>query len=94
MISHNTPGSFVFQNGGQNKELRVERRHIELENDLKEQLSRSLGQSDLYFWRLRTLSRCPYHFGISYTDYSVDRDEVREVFEKEIKGPGRLLGYR
>ena len=77
---------------------------IELEKDLKEQVSRNLRQSEIvdfmkvkdpmYSWRLRTLSRHLHHFGIRYTDYSVDIDEVREAVEKEMKGPGRLLGYR
>ena len=77
---------------------------IELENDLKEKVSRNLRQSEIvdfmkvkypmYSWILRTLSRRLHHFGITYTDYSVDIEEVREAVEKEMKGPGRLLGYR
>ena len=76
---------------------------IELENDLKEQVSRNLRQSEIdfmkvkypmYSWSLRTLSRHLHHFGITYTDYSVDIEEGREAVEKEMKGPGRLLGYR
>ena len=76
----------------------------ELENDLKEQVSRDLRQLEIvdfmrvkypmYSWCLRTLSCRLHHFGIRYTDYSVDIDEVREAVEKEMKGPGRLLGYR
>jgi len=70
---------------------------IELENDLKEQASRNLRQSEIvdfmrvkypvYSWSLRTLSRRFHHFGIRYTDYSVDIDEVTEAVEKEMKGP-------
>ena len=77
---------------------------IELMNDLKENVSRNLRQSEIvdlmkvkypmYSWSLRTLSRRLHHFGIRYTDYSVDIDEVKEAVEKEMKGPGRLLGYR
>ena len=77
---------------------------IELEKDLKEQVSRNLRQSEIvdsmrakypmYSWSLRTLSRRLHHFGIRYTDYFVDIDEVREAVENEMKGPGRLLGYR
>ena len=76
---------------------------IELENDLKEKVSRNLQQSEIvdfmkvkypmYSWILRTLSRRLHHFGITYTDYSVDIEEVREAVEKEMKGAGRLLGY-
>ena len=78
--------------------------HIELENDLKGQISRNLLQSDIvdlmkveysiYSWSLRTLSRRLHHFGIWYIDYSVDTDEVKEAVKKEMKGPGRVLGYR
>ena len=74
---------------------------IELENDLKEQVSRNLRQSEIvdfmkvkyptYSWSLRTLSRRLHHFGITYTDYSVDIEEVREAVEKEMKGPGRCF---
>ena len=78
---------------------------IELKmNDLKENVSRNLRQSEIvdlmkvkypmYSWSLRTLSRRLHHSGIRYTDYSVDIDEVKEAAEKEMKGPGRLLGYR
>ena len=35
-----------------------------------------------------------HHFGIRYTAYSVDLDEVKGAVEKEMKGPGCLLGYR
>jgi len=48
----------------------------------------------MYSWRLRTLSCCLHHFEMSYTDYSLGIEEVREAVEKEMKGPGRLLGYR
>ena len=77
---------------------------IELENDLKEQVSHNLRQSEIvdlmkvkypmYCWSLRTLSRRLQHFGITYTDYSVDIEEVKEAVQKEMKGPERLLGYR
>ena len=51
---------------------------IELMNDLKENVSRNLRQSEIvdlmkvkypmYSWSLRTLSRRLHHFGIRYTD--------------------------
>ena len=34
------------------------------------------------------------YFGIQFTDYSVDIDDVREAVEEEMNGPGSLLGYR
>ena len=77
---------------------------LELKNDLKEQGSRNQRQSEIvdlmkvkypiYCWSLRTLSRLLHHFEIIYTDYSVDLDEVKGAVEREMKGPGSLLGYR
>ena len=77
---------------------------VELENELRKHVSRNLRQSEIvdlmrvkfpmYSWSLRTLSRRLHHFGITFTDYSVDVDEIKEVVEKEMKGPGKLLGYR
>ena len=77
---------------------------VELENELRKHVSRNLRQSEIvdlmrakfpmYSWSLRTLSRRLHHFGITFTDYSVDVDNIKEVVEKEIKGPGKLLGYR
>ena len=59
---------------------------LELKNDLKEQVSRNLRQLEIvdlmkvkysiYCWSLRTLSRRLHHFGIRYTDYSVDLEVV------------------
>ena len=77
---------------------------LEIKNDLKEQVSRNLRQSEIvdlmkvkypiYCWSLRTLSRRLHHFEIIYTEYSVDLDEVKGAVEREMKGPGSLLGYR
>ena len=77
---------------------------VELENELRKHVSRNLRQSEIvdlmrvkfpmYSWSLRTLSCRLHHFGITFTDYSVDVDNIKEVVEKEMKGPGKLLGYR
>ena len=48
----------------------------------------------MYAWSPRTLSRRLQYFGIEFTDYSVDIDDVREAVAKEMDGPGGLLGYR
>ena len=47
-----------------------------------------------YAWSPRTLTRRLQYFGIQFTDYSVDIDDVREAVEEEMNGPGSLLGYR
>ena len=48
----------------------------------------------MYAWSLRSLTRRLQYFGIQFTDYSVDIDDVREAVEKEMNSPGSLLGYR
>ena len=46
----------------------------------------------MYAWSLRSLTRRMQYFGIQSTDYEVN--DVEEAVEKEISGPGKLLGYR
>ena len=48
----------------------------------------------MYAWSPRSLTRRLQYFGIQFTDYSVDIDDVREAFEEEMNGPGSLVGYR
>ena len=48
----------------------------------------------MYTWSPRTLARRLQYFAIQFTDCSLDTDDVREAVEKEINGPGSLLGYR
>ena len=48
----------------------------------------------MYAWSIRTLSRRLQYFGITFTDYSVDVDDLRVAVGKEMEGPGSLLGYR
>ena len=38
----------------------------------------------MYAWSPRTLTRRLQYFGIQFTDYSVDIDDVREAVEEEI----------
>ncbi len=47
-----------------------------------------------YAWSSRTLDRRLCHFEIRYSDKEVTVDQVREAVQKEINGPGKLLGYR
>lgn len=47
-----------------------------------------------YAWSLRTLDRRLNYFEIRRTDTNVSVEEVKEAVEKEIDGPGQLLGYR
>jgi hypothetical protein len=47
-----------------------------------------------YAWSIRSLDRRLRHFNIFYNDRSVKVDDVKEAVEEELKGPGKLLGYR
>ena len=47
-----------------------------------------------YPWSLRSLDRRLRHFEINYNDANVKVDEVVEAVQKELEGPGKLLGYR
>lgn len=47
-----------------------------------------------YPWSLRTLDRRLRHFDIFYNDKSVEVEDVQTAVGNELKGPGKLLGYR
>ena len=47
-----------------------------------------------YVWSLRTLDRRLQYFGITYTDQTVEVDEVEDAVKQEMQEPGKLLGYR
>ena len=47
-----------------------------------------------YPWSLRTLDRRLRHFDICYNDKSVEVEDVQTAVGNELKGPGKLLGYR
>ena len=43
---------------------------------------------------IRTLDRRLRYFNIFYNDSGVKVDDVKAAVENELKGPGKLLGYR
>ena len=47
-----------------------------------------------YAWSIPTLDRRLRHFDISYINKATTEDEIRTAVEKELEGPGKLLGYR
>ncbi len=47
-----------------------------------------------YTWSFRSLDRRLREFNIFFTDREVSVDQVKEAVQKEIQGPGQLLGYR
>jgi 3-methyladenine DNA glycosylase Mpg len=47
-----------------------------------------------YAWSIRTLDRRFSYFDIKRTDRNVTVDQVKEAVQKELNGPGQLLGYR
>ena len=47
-----------------------------------------------YAWSLRSLDRRLSYFNIYRNDKSVSVENVKSAINKELQGPGRLLGYR
>ena len=47
-----------------------------------------------YTWSLRSLDRKLSYFNIHRNDKSVSVEDVISAINKELMGPGRLLGYR
>ena len=47
----------------------------------------------MHAWSLRSLARRIQYFGILF-DYDVEINDEEAAVEKEISGPGKLLGYR
>ena len=44
----------------------------------------------MYAWSLRSLARRMQYFGIQFTDYDVEVNDVEAAVVKEISGPGKL----
>ena len=75
-----------------------------LEQDLKTYISQNLKKSEVldfmqqdfpqYTWSLPTLDRRLRHFGIFYINYDTPLAAVSDAVQKELEGPGRLIGYR
>ena len=77
----------------------------DLQNDLAKFVSLNLKRMEIldflrkdypmYAWSLRSLARRMQYFGtFQFTDYDVEVNDVEAAVEKEISGPGKLLGYR
>ena len=76
----------------------------DLNNDLAKFVSLNLKRTEIldflrkdypmYAWSLRSLARRMQYFGIQFTDYDVEVNDVEAAVEKEISGPGKLLGCR
>lgn len=47
-----------------------------------------------YAWSIPTLDRRLRHFEVTYTDTDISVDEVKDAVAQELRGPGKLLGYR
>ena len=47
-----------------------------------------------YAWSIPTFDRRLRHFNINYIDENVSVDQVRDAVARELRGPGKLLGYR
>ena len=60
-------------------------------NEVLDFVSRDFSE---YAWSLRTLDRRLQYFGITYTDRTVEVDEVEDAVKEEMEESGKLLGYR
>ena len=77
---------------------------IDLKNDLAKFVRLNLKRLEIldfmrkdypmYAWSLRSLARQMQYLGIQFTDYDVEVNDLEAAVEKEISGPGKLLGYR
>ena len=80
-----------------------------LDEDLKKDLKKYVAQINLkrtevldfvakkypmYAWSFRTLCPRLSYFKIKYIDNHVQLDDLRQAVQREVEGPGRLLGYR
>ena len=76
----------------------------DLKKDLETYVAQNLKRTEvldfvekkysMYTWSLRTLCRRLSFFEIKYIDHQVQLDDLRHAVQKEVEGPGRLLGYR
>ena len=76
----------------------------QLEHDLRKYVSQNLKRSEIldfvqrdfseYTWSTATLDRRLRHFGIYYINYDIPVEAVSDAVQKELEGPGKLVGYR
>ena len=88
--------AFMRNNGWENdKDLKDDlEKHVRQGLRRKEVLDFMERDYSQYPWSLRSLDRRMRYFDIYYTDKDVTVDQVIDAVEKEVSGPGRLLGYR
>lgn len=80
------------------------RNDYQLRQDLENYVKQNLKRKEIldfvsskypnYAWSLRTLCRRLNYFNIKYQDYDTNLNDLHQVVEEEMKGPGKLLGYR
>ena len=76
----------------------------QLENGLRKYVSKNFKRSEIFdfvqrdfpecTWSTATLDRRLRHFGIYYINYDTPVAAVSDAVQKELEGPGKLLGYR
>ena len=76
----------------------------QLENDLRKYVCQNFKRSEIldfvqrdfpeYTWSIATLDRRLRHFGVYYINYGTPVAAVSDAVQKELEGPGKLLGYR
>ena len=102
-LAHNDPinkiatGTHVYRNDAWQSDCRLEE---EMKKFVKQGIKRKKILDFLrrdfpqYAWSIPTLDRRLRHFNINYIDENVSVDQVRDAVARELRGPGKLLGYR
>ena len=95
--SFTPPLSLNFKMAERNEDTQLQ---DSLANYVRQNLKRSeimdFVQRDYahYKWSIATLDGRLRFFGISYIDYGVPLQTISNAVQKELEGPGKLLGYR
>ena len=77
---------------------------VALEQSLREYVRKNLKTKEIlhfmkrnydqYSWRIATLDRKLRFFDINYIYYDTSLETVQAAAQKELNGPGKLLGYK
>ena len=96
-INKMATGTHVYSNDAWQSDRR-------LEEEMKKFVKQGIKRKEIldflrrdfpqYAWSIPTLDRRLRHFNINYADENVSVDQVRDAVAREIRGPGKLVGYR
>lgn len=97
LINKMATGTHVYRNDAQQTDY-------QLEEEMKKFVKQGIKRKEIldflrrdfpqYAWSIPTLDRRLRHFNINYIDENVSVDQVRDAVARELRGPGKLFGYR